>query len=299
MPMLHDNSSISDAQAEVTTWFATHARDLPWRSPGVTPWGVLVSEVLLQQTPASRVVGPWTEWMSRWPTPKSLAEAATGDVLRQWGRLGYPRRALRLQQAAQAIVLHHGGQVPNDEDALRALPGIGTYTAAAVRAFAFGRRSLVLDVNIRRVLARLDGGVAHPSRSETAQERRRAWEWVPDGDADAASWSAAAMELGATVCTARSPRCTDCPVAKHCTWVAHGQPAWDGPERVAQPWDGTDRQCRGRIMAALRTATAPVPLADVVWADEAQRLRCAESLVHDGLAERSGADLVLPGHPFS
>lgn len=294
MPAIHDESTISDVQVSALAWFAEHARDLPWRSPGVTPWGVLVSEVMLQQTPASRVVEPWAKWMSRWPTPARLAEATTSDVLRQWGRLGYPRRALRLQQAAQAIALRHGGEVPNDEDTLRALPGIGTYTAAAVRAFAFGRRSLVLDVNIRRVLARIDGGVEHPSRSETAQGRRRAWEWVPDGDADAASWSAAAMELGATVCTARSPRCTECPVAQHCSWVALGKPAWDGPERLAQPWEGTDRQCRGRIMAALRAATAPVPLVDVVWVDSAQRLRCAESLIDDGLAQRCDAGLVLP-----
>ncbi|WP_407703343.1 HhH-GPD family protein [Tessaracoccus antarcticus] len=292
---MHDETPIAEVTSTVSAWFARSSRDLPWRSPQTTAWGVLVSEIMLQQTPASRVVTPWQAWMARWPSPADLAAAGTDDVLRAWDRLGYPRRALRLQQAARAIVDHHGGDVPDNEDALRALPGIGSYTAAAVRAFAFGRRSLVLDVNIRRVLARLDGGVEHPARSETAQERRRAWQWVPDGDRDAATWSAAAMELGATVCTARSPRCPACPVATHCTWLALGRPAWDGPERVAQPWDGTDRQCRGRIMAALRASTATVALADIVWADDDQRRRCAASLVDDGLAEPAATGLRLPG----
>ncbi len=290
----HGESTISQVQAATTSWFAASARDLPWRAPGTTPWGVLVSEVMLQQTPAVRVAAPWSAWMERWPTPAEIAVSDTGDVLRAWDRLGYPRRALRLQQAARAIVESHGGQVPDDEDALLALPGIGAYTAAAIRAFAFGGRSLVLDVNIRRVLARIDGGVEHPTRSETAPERRRAWHWVPVGEADAASWSAAAMELGATVCTARRPLCEECPVAQHCRWLSRGRPAWDGPERIAQAWDGTDRQCRGRIMGALRSTTTPVQLADVVWSDPGQRQRCAESLVVDGLAERSGEHLVLP-----
>lgn len=294
-PTRHDASSIRNVQAALAAWFTTHARDLPWRSPDATAWGVLVSEVMLQQTPAARVVEPWTSWMARWPTAAHLAEAATGDVLKQWDRLGYPRRALRLQQAAVAITGDHGGDVPEDEDSLRSLPGVGSYTAAAVLAFAHRRRSLVLDVNVRRVLARLDGGVEHPARHETASERKRAWHWVPENDSDAAHWSAAAMELGATLCTARQPRCRECPVAKHCTWVALGRPAWEGPPRVGQTWDGTDRQCRGRIMAALRSATSPVPLTDVVWADGAQRLRCAESLIADGLAERTASGLVLPG----
>ena len=295
MPRTHDDATIGHVQVAVSSWFARCSRDLPWRSEDTTAWGVLVSEIMLQQTPAARVVGPWQDWLHRWPSPAELAAAGTDEVLRAWGRLGYPRRALRLQQAAVALVERHNGEVPDDEDALLALPGIGTYTAAAVMAFAFGRRSVVLDVNIRRVLARLDGGVEHPTRSETRAERNRAWQWVPEGDRDAATWSAAAMELGATVCTARNPRCTQCPVAAHCTWLALGRPDWEGPERVAQAWDGTDRQCRGRIMAALRDSTDPVALADVVWADDTQRRRCADSLIADGLAEQSAAGLVLPG----
>jgi len=295
MLSVHGEVAIADIRAAVAAWFVDCARDLPWRSPGTTPWGVLVSEIMLQQTPASRVIGPWLDWLNRWPTPGDLAAADTSDVLRAWGSLGYPRRALRLQQCAVAISTGFGGQIPDDEAALLALPGIGRYTAAAVLAFAFGRRSLVLDVNIRRVLARVDGGVEHPTRSETAAERRRAWDWVPETDRDAATWSAAAMELGATICTARTPRCDVCPIAQHCTWLRAGKPAWDGPARVAQAWEGTDRQCRGRIMSALRAATGPVTLADVVWADDDQLLSCAASLVDDGLAQRVPDGLSLPG----
>ena len=283
-----------DLQHSLTAWFAANARPLPWRATGVTPWGILVSEIMLQQTPAARVHGPWLAWMERWPAPADLAEAPTADVLRAWGRLGYPRRALRLQEAARAVVARHDGELPEDEDALLALPGVGSYTAAAVLAFAFGRRSLVLDVNVRRVLARLADGVEHPSRSETAAERRRAWGYVPEGDADASMWSAAAMELGATTCTARNPACGRCPVAEHCAWLAAGRPQWDGPPRVAQAWEGTDRQCRGRIMAALRSAPGPVPVADLAWPDPAQLERCVASLVDDGLAVASPGHLRLP-----
>lgn len=279
---------------ELASWFAANARALPWREPDVTPWGVLVSEIMLQQTPASRVVGPWTAWLADWPKPADLAKASTADMLRAWGRLGYPRRALRLKAAAEALVEHHAGEIPEDEAALLALPGIGRYTAAAVMAFAFGRRSLVLDVNIRRVLARVANGREHPAPSETVAERRRAWEWVPDEDADAATWSAAAMELGAVVCTAQNPRCETCPISEHCTWVALGKPAWDGPARVGQAWEGTDRQCRGRIMAALRSARHPVPLVDIAWPDPAQLISCAESLISDGLAVENPSGLTLP-----
>lgn len=157
--MTQDHTAL---HAALGAWFAAEARPLPWRAADTTPWGVLVSEIMLQQTPASRVETPWREWLLRWPTPGDLASAPVDEVLRAWGRLGYPRRALRLRQSATAIVERHGGVVPEDEAALLALPGIGRYTAAAVLAFAFGRRSLVLDVNIRRVLARYHRGVEHP-----------------------------------------------------------------------------------------------------------------------------------------
>ncbi|HSO68626.1 MAG TPA: A/G-specific adenine glycosylase [Arachnia sp.] len=282
-----------DLAPRLAAWYVAHARDLPWRAEGVSPWGVLVSEVMCQQTPAARVAPQWVEWMARWPTPSDVAKAPTADVLRAWGRLGYPRRALRLQEAARAVVEAHDGEVPSGEADLMALPGVGRYTAAAVRAFGFGLRSLVLDTNIRRVLARIDGGAEFPVAHETAAERLRAWEFVPEDDGDAALWSVSAMELGAVVCTAKSPRCGECPVADACAWLAAGRPAWDGPERRVQAWEGTDRQCRGRIMAALR-GHGVVRLADVAWPDGAQLIACAESLVADGLAARTATGLALP-----
>ena len=290
----HDRPvTIDPLHPRLAAWYVEHARDLPWRAPGTTPWGVLVSEVMCQQTPAARVAPQWVEWMERWPAPSDVAEAPTADVLRAWGRLGYPRRALRLQEAARAIVEVHDGEVPTGEADLMALPGVGRYTAAAVRAFGFGLRSLVLDTNIRRVLARIDGGAEFPVAHETAAERFRAWEFVPEDDGDAALWSVSAMELGALVCTAKAPRCGECPVGDACAWLAAGRPAWEGPERRVQAWEGTDRQCRGRIMAALRGHGA-VRLADVAWPDGAQLEACAASLVADGLAVRTDVGLTLP-----
>lgn len=273
----------------VVTWFAAHARDLPWRAADRTPWGVLVSEVMLQQTPVVRVEPAWRAWMARWPTPADLAGAATSDVLRAWDRLGYPRRALRLQECARVVVERHGGALPDDEAALLALPGVGSYTAAAVRAFAFGRRSVVLDTNVRRVLARVAAGAALPPPSPTAAESRLAAAWVPPDDADAARWSAAVMELGALVCTARAPRCGACPVADRCAWVAAGRPAdVHATRRRTQAWAGTDRQVRGRVMAALRDAHGPLPAAAVAatWPDGDQLARCLDALAADGLVVR-------------
>lgn len=273
----------------VVAWFDAHARDLPWRAPDRTPWGVLVSEVMLQQTPVVRVEPAWRAWMRTWPTPADLADAPTADVLRAWDRLGYPRRALRLQECARALVERHDGQVPDDEDALLALPGIGAYTAAAVRAFAFGRRSVVLDTNVRRVIARAVGGEALPAPALTAAESRRAAALVPAPARGAARWAAASMELGALVCTARSPRCDVCPVVSSCAWLAAGRPADEhGARRRTQAWAGTDRQVRGRIMALLREAIGPVPqhALDAVWPDATQRSRCLDSLVADGLVAR-------------
>ncbi len=292
--MCGESQGVDDVVQSIVAWFATAARTLPWRSSDVTPWGVLVSEVMLQQTPTARVAPVWEAWMTRWPTPSALAAASPDEVLRAWGRLGYPRRALRLRAAADAVEERHGGELPETESDLLALPGVGSYTAAAVLAFAYRRRSLVLDVNVRRVLARIDQGVEHPARSETAGERERGWRFVPDDDEQASLWAAASMELGATVCTAKSPKCGPCPVAAHCSWRARGYPAWDGPPRVAQSWEGTDRQCRGRIMAALRESSSPVPLIDLAWPDSVQLARCADSLVADGLAVRHGPGLSLP-----
>ncbi len=278
-------------------WFDEHHRDLPWRGDERTAWGVLVSEVMLQQTPVARVMPAWTAWMARWPQPADLAAEAPGEAVRQWDRLGYPRRALNLHGAAVAIVDRHGGRVPEADVDLRALPGVGEYTAAALRAFAFGRRSVVLDTNVRRVLARLVGGAEYPPPSLTAAERARAAELVPDDDAEAAHWSVAVMELGALVCTARAPRCPECPVRAQCAWLRAGQPPYEGPPRRMQRFAGTDRQVRGQIMAVLRDAHGPVGRSaiEAAWAEPIQRERALDGLVADGLVEPVGAaDFSLP-----
>ncbi len=139
-------------------WYEAAARDLPWRRTGTSAWAVLVSEVMLQQTPVARVEPVWTEWLRRWPSPAALAAEPAGEAIRAWGRLGYPRRALRLHECARALVDRHGGQVPSDVDALLALPGVGGYTARAVAAFAFGQRHPVVDTNVRRLIARAMSG---------------------------------------------------------------------------------------------------------------------------------------------
>src|SRR3954447_16911956 len=208
----------------VTRWYAAAARDLPWRAPGRSPWGVLVSELMLQQTPVSRVLPVWLEWTARWPSPSALAAAAPGDAVRAWGRLGYPRRALRLHACAVVIRDDHGGAVPSTYGELRALPGIGDYTAAAVAAFAYGAAVAVLDTNVRRVYARLvDGAADAATASPTVGERQAALARLPARDP--ATYSVAVMELGALVCTARTPRCEECPVAAACRWVGAGRPA--------------------------------------------------------------------------
>jgi A/G-specific adenine glycosylase len=276
----------------VLEWYADHARRLPWREPDASPWSVLVSEFMLQQTPVARVLPVHEQWLQRWPTPAALAAEPSGEAVRAWGRLGYPRRALRLHAAASAIVRRHGGEVPADYDELLALPGIGDYTAAAVATFAFGRRHVVLDTNVRRVLARVLGGVEFPPASVTRAERDLAASVLPQDDADAATWAVAVMELGALVCTAAGPRCEDCPVSDRCAWRAAGHPAYDGPPRRAQAWAGTDRQCRGRLMAVLRDAEGPVHrrTLEAVWPDQQQRERCLRTLIGDGLVSQAAAD---------
>ena len=285
-----------DLHAPLLRWYDEHARDLPWRSPSATPWSVLVSELMLQQTPVSRVLPVHAQWLERWPRPADLAAEPAGEAVRMWGRLGYPRRALRLHAAAAAIVERHHGEVPADHADLLALPGVGDYTASAVAVFAHGRRHPVLDTNVRRVLARVLDGVEHPSASVTRGERDRATALLPPDDADAATWSVAVMELGALVCTAQRPRCDACPVADRCAWRAAGHPAYDGPPRRGQAWDGTDRQCRGRLLAVVRDAEGTVPRRrlDQAWSEAAQRERCLASLVTDGLLVPAGDGYALP-----
>ncbi|HEV7931026.1 MAG TPA: A/G-specific adenine glycosylase [Actinomadura sp.] len=274
-------------------WYAANARDLPWRGPVADPWGVLVSEFMLQQTPVARVLPVWTEWLGRWPTPATLAAEPSGEAVRAWGRLGYPRRALRLHASAVAIVDAHGGRVPESYDDLRALPGVGSYTAAAVASFAYGRRHAVLDTNVRRVFARLISGVEHPPKAQTAVEARIAETLLPEDPPVASRWSVAVMELGALVCTARTPRCGECPVSAGCAWRLAGSPAHAGPPRRGQSYAGTDRQCRGRLLAVLRHAPGPVdkPALDAVWDDDVQRERALDGLVADGLVDPLGDGL--------
>ena len=285
--------------AAILNWYASHARDLPWRRPDAGPWAVLVSEIMLQQTPVSRVLPAYEAWLRRWPEPSALAAAAPADAVRQWGKLGYPRRALRLHASARAITERHGGVVPDTLDELLALPGVGTYTAAAVASFAFGQRHAVLDTNVRRVLARLMRGHLRPPPSPTAMEVRLAESLLPAEPGLAPRWSVAVMELGALVCTADRPQCPDCPVVRQCAWHRAGQPTGDTHQarRRSQGYEGTDRQCRGRLLAVLRESDGPVPAAllDAAWADESQRARSLASLVTDGLAEPlPGGSYALP-----
>ncbi|MFC5813992.1 A/G-specific adenine glycosylase [Nonomuraea harbinensis] len=269
----------------ILEWYENNARDLPWRTPDRTPWGVLVSEIMLQQTPVARVLPVWHEWMARWPTPKALAAEPSGEAVRAWGRLGYPRRALRLHACATAITERHGGEVPSDHATLLALPGIGEYTAAAVAGFAFGGRHAILDTNVRRVFARAVRAEEYPPTATSAAERHLAEALLPE--LGAPRWGVAVMELGALVCTARAPRCEGCPIAGVCAWRLAGKPPHAGPARKGQTYAGTDRQCRGRLLAVLRAAHGPVPKAalDAVWEDAVQRERALDGLVADGLAQ--------------
>jgi A/G-specific adenine glycosylase len=284
----------------VLRWYAQHARSLPWRRSGTSPWQVLVSEVMLQQTPVVRVLAVYDAWVRRWPTPAGLATDGPGEAVRMWRGLGYPRRALRLHETATILVRDYGGRVPSSYQQLLTLPGIGDYTAAAVAAFAYGERTVVLDTNVRRVLARAVSGQEHPPRAVRTAERRLARELLPESGATAAAWNVAVMELGATVCTARAPRCTACPVSSSCAWRRAGRPSLSEARARSQGYEGTDRQARGRILALLRDAGDSVRVESVasVWPDAVQRERALRSLLDDGLAVEQAGALTLPGlHP--
>lgn len=277
----------SALHAPVLQWYADNARTLPWREPDAGAWAVMVSEFMLQQTPVARVLPAYRVWMERWPKPADLAAEAPGEAVRAWDRLGYPRRALRLHAAARAIVDEHGGVVPDSHAALLALPGVGTYTAAAIASFAYGQRHAVVDTNVRRVFARALTGTAQPSISPTAADQRLAATAMPEDESTAARWAVATMELGALVCTARTPRCASCPIQSRCAWVLAGSPSYSGPPRKGQTYEGTDRQVRGRLLAVLRAAPGPVPKKDLdtCWPDPLQRERALDTLVADGLVD--------------
>ncbi len=299
-------------------WWSRYARDLPWRFGRTTPWGVLVSEVMSQQTQMSRVVPYWTAWMKVWPDAASLSAVPKAEVITAWGRLGYPRRALRLQECARQVAGQYADRLPRDYDQLVALPGIGDYTASAVMSFAYGERIAVIDTNIRRVLSRVFLGRESKGGAASREERQLAWQVLPEdensevsdhhvngddslGTADpqirsaawreppSARWNQAVMELGATVCVARKPACDICPLAGHCRFLKAGLPGLGaGRTRPRQRFAGTDRQIRGSILQALRQASgAPVSRKDLKsLCDDENRLdRCIASLDEDGLLE--------------
>jgi A/G-specific adenine glycosylase len=283
----------------VNDWFAANARDLPWRRPGFSAWGTLVSEVMLQQTPVARVVPRLEEWLTRWPSPGALAAAPAGDAVRAWDRLGYPRRALFLHAAAVAITERHGGVVPQNIDELLALPGVGHYTARAVAAFAYGHRHPVVDTNVRRVIARVVAGQGEAGPPSNERDLRAMEAVLPEDPVAARVTNAAVMELGAVVCTARAPRCDACPLAAACAWRLAGYPEYDGVRKPTQKqFDGSDRQVRGLILGTLRAADAPVPAStiDAVWPEVNRRERALAGLIADGLVVGTGVGTYcLPG----
>ncbi len=282
---------------DLIAWYADHARELPWRGEHVSPYAVLVSEVMLQQTPVARVVPAYDAWLARWPTPAALAADPPGEAVRMWGRLGYPRRALRLHAACTEVVSRYGGELPTTVEELLTLPGVGDYTARAVAAFALRQRHPVVDTNVRRVVARVVEGV------EDAPVTRRDLALVEallPHDRTAPVVSVALMELGALVCTARAPGCPRCPVRADCAWHAAGAPRLEAPVRRPQAYAGTDRQVRGRLLAVLRDRDDPVAAAELdgVWHDPVQRARALDGLVADGLVDPlPDGRFALPGHP--
>jgi A/G-specific adenine glycosylase len=300
--------------ARATAWYDRTARDLPWRQPGASAWGVIVSEVMLQQTPVARVEPVWREWMDRWPLPGDLAAEPAGEAIRAWGRLGYPRRALRLHASAGQIVQHHGGVVPDDVEQLLQLPGIGAYTARAVAVFAYGQRHPVVDTNVRRLIGRAVYGEPTAALGLTTRDHYRVELLLPRQPAAAARASIAFMELGALVCTARTPACDRCPLRRTCAWRAAevdpptpagldatsstiaGRRRAIPPARRSPGYVGTDRQVRGLLLAVLRATTGPVrkPALDAVWPEPVQRERALTSLLADGLVIRDRDRYSLP-----
>jgi len=275
--------------SELLAWGGPRLRDLPWRRTR-DPWGVLVSEVMAQQTQVARIIPRWEAFMERFPTPESLAEAPLADLLRLWQGLGYPRRARALHEAARRI--RDSGRFPSTVEQLMDLPGVGPYTARAVAAFAFDLDVGVLDTNVGRLLARLAGERLRPAAAQSMAD-----DLVPKGDAWI--WNQVVMDFGATVCTARTPRCDGCPVNKQCVWAGsteRADPAQGsaGVSGKQARFEGSDRQARGRLLAALvdgpilAVAVAVVMDRDSVVAD-----RLLADLVAEGLCRRVDDEIVL------
>jgi A/G-specific adenine glycosylase len=292
---LNDTAGLTRAPA-LLGWWEAQRRELPWRATR-DPWAVLVCEVMAQQTQVARVAERWAPFLERFPTPAACAEAPVSELLRWWSGMGYNRRALNLHRCATVVVEQHGGRLPWTLPELLALPGIGPYTARAVLAFAFEADHAIVDTNTARVLARWE------ARRLTAREVQAAADAaLPVGSAWA--WNQAMLDLGATVCTRRAPRCTACPVADRCGWALAGNPLPDPADGSAgvsagqSRFEGSDRQGRGRLLEALRQR--PVPhddLADAMgWPGAGERAeRVAATLVADGLAVSDGRAYRLPG----
>ncbi|NMN02318.1 A/G-specific adenine glycosylase [Bifidobacterium panos] len=300
--MMNDSEADDGVALALAAWWEANARDLPWRFGRATPWGILVSEVMSQQTQMSRVVPYWTAWMAKWPDARALAGAPKAEVITAWGRLGYPRRALRLQECAQVVTNRYDDELPRTYDELVALPGVGDYTASAVLSFAYGRRVAVLDTNIRRVLSRVFCGQESLGGSASPLEREMAWRLLPEdlpsrrvsrakgGVAPSVTWNQSIMELGALVCTAKSPLCGQCPLAEWCAFFRAGCPGLGQRRtRPRQRFQGTDRQVRGLVLGALRELPAGETLSrervEGLWEDRAQLTSCVASLDDDGLIE--------------
>lgn len=289
---MHPFASVVDmVMIQIVDWFQDNRRDLPWREPAAGPWGVLVSEIMLQQTPVARVLPVYGYWLARWPSPSHLAKESLAEVLAAWNRMGYPRRAQRLRETAIALVRDHGGQVPQELEALLALPGVGDYTARAIRCFAFGLVEPVVDTNVRRVVARsVEGqGEAGPPRTLRDRDRVAALLDLLEGDSNKTAAAAGLMELGALICQARVPRCGECPIASLCQWRMRGFPAYDGPRAAKQPrFEGSDRQARGIFLREMRSSDIPISGNFLLakWHDPHQAQRALGSLLTDGLVER-------------
>lgn len=272
-------------------WFRANGRDLPWRED-VTPWEVLMSEFMLQQTQVSRVIPYFEEFLRVFPTPSAMACVPKGKVVEMWGSLGYPRRALRLHQLATVLSTEYSDQVPDDYETLLSLAGIGDYTANAVLAFAFHKRSVVIDTNIRRVIARSHSGKEWPEKSLSRKERDAIAELVPKGHKTASVYSAAIMELGQVICIPK-PKCDECPIRSECNWVLKGKPKGNKPNRT-QAWHGTNRKCRGMILRAIREeSSVSMNILSKSWENREQLESCVEDLIREGFIKKSRGRLIL------
>jgi A/G-specific adenine glycosylase len=283
-------------QSAVLAWFAANGRDLPWRRTR-DPYAILIAEAMLQQTQVDRVVPRWYRFLERFPTFEALAAVPAGDVIREWSGLGYNNRAVRLHTIARQVVQEHGGRMPRAADDLRRLPGVGPYTSAAIRCFAYEEPVGLVDTNHRRVLGRLfvgpDGGKGAAPDFEVLAERAlpKAQPWA---------WNQALMDLGATVCTAKAPACERCPVARWC-------PSRLGPGVREAPasyvvgrqgrFEGSNRWYRGRITRVLGTAEGAMTTAELlagVGGDAGAVGPALEGLVRDGMVVRDGDGVRLP-----